>query len=133
MRYAIAVLTYDNYLYACHQVADSREKAILDALKFLDLYHGQAIESLQYYLYEIDVEVDALVIDDETDGCVIAVYHTSGQLEVKYYQNQTSYQAILSMLGDLAPMKLVKNMKYLIEFIDHLVKLVDCKEVKCYN
>lgn len=133
MRYAIAILTPNYELYACHEVADSEDAAVLKALKSLDLYEGQPVDNLEDYLNEIEVEVAALYIDNNTDGCVLATYDANSDLVVSYYRNQTTYEAILHMLGGLAPIKQVKNLSYLIGFIEDLDVLVDCKDVKCYD
>jgi hypothetical protein len=136
MRYAIAIFTCDNDLHACHEVAGSKVEAILNALKSLDLYYGPPIVSLEDYLDEIDVEVEVLAIhedDEDTDGCVIALYDANNKLAVEYYPNQTTYETILRMLGNIIPLDRVKNLNDLIEFLEDLEMLVDTQEVTCHD
>lgn len=136
MRYAIAILTRDNNLYACHEVADSQEEAILSALKSLDIYDDEPIDSLEDledYLYEIDVEVEVVSIDHNTDGCVIALYDADSNLTVDYYQYQKPYDAIVHMLGGIVPLERVKTLDDLIEFIEDLDMLVDSQEVEYHD
>jgi hypothetical protein len=133
MRYAIGILTSDYGLHACHQVADSQDEAILNALESLNLYDGEPIDNLEEYLYDIDAEVDLLSIEETDSGCVLAMYDADGDLAVDYYQNQTSYEAVVHMLGNIVPRGRVKSLNDLIEFIEELEMRVDTQEVKYHD
>jgi hypothetical protein len=134
MQYAIAIFIHPYDVYACYEVADSQEEAVLNALKSLELYNDQPIDSLKDYLDEMKVEVDVISIDEELNqGCVVALYDENNNLLVSYCQNQTTYGAMLDMLGGFVPSRRMNNLKDLTKFIDRLEVLVDFKEVKCYD
>jgi hypothetical protein len=135
MRYAIGILTSDNNLYACHEVADSEQEAVLNALQSVDLYDGEPVDNLREYLKDTDVEVNVYAIADnykrdKTDrGCVLAKYDADGELVADYYPKQTAYDAMLHLLGGIVPLRQMRNLKDLITFIEDTGILVDCKEV----
>jgi hypothetical protein len=133
MRYALAILTRDNTLHACHRVANSQDEAVLGALKSLDLYDGEPLNSVKDYLYDKYLEVDLLSIEGETEGCVLATYDKNNNLAVDYYENQTSYEAIVQMLGNFVTLGGVKNLTHLVEFIEDLDMLVDSHEVEYHD